>query len=482
MALVSQMLWSSSSMHRALTCVDILEELVHHIEAMSNRLRKLAAHRIMARLACVCSAFNEFFIKKLYRTLPFISSLLRVLPTLEAVEFPQPSGRKEYYILASPIAPEDWSRFLYLASMVRRVSGMGSIPVAPSVWTYLAIALAGKPLLPSLKELFWRPRSSIDVELALLATPTLRKLTLGLRELDPNELPSWLVGLRTLLCTVIPKVPSLSEFHIDRLAIVNLSALRTLSGMASLSTLNLSMDFSDDAFPDFSGFSNLLSISLVDGKSVAAKTVLKLLATLSLKTVVDIAFVGGRDEPWLPHELLSWIHQSDALDAAIAPLTRLHTLRRAMLDITSDPPMSVTDNIFQTFAAAWPRIVSLRLFFPDATGEVSPAILVAFANACPELRELSLAALQFPQRDVGDVSAYPIRSHDLQILRVRRADVPNEQICALIVDRLFPNIDIDASIKDISAPPLGPEWEKVLDNALRFCQQSRRNRQSARAG
>ena len=204
--LTSQFFPSQSVVHRALACPDILEELALHIAEdieEDSWSWKSESRQIVSRLSRVNRAFNAFFIKKLWATLPSIEPLLRVLSALVVVDFEQPSSHKAYVstegsyinhrrtsilqVLSGPIDAAEWSRCMYLGSLVRRLYGITSTLAAPSVWMYHAVLLGEKTLLPSVQELHWTIKSSTSVELVLLVSPSLPMLFLSLEDSDHSQ-------------------------------------------------------------------------------------------------------------------------------------------------------------------------------------------------------------------------------------------------------------------------------------------------------
>ncbi|TFK92010.1 hypothetical protein K466DRAFT_595627 [Polyporus arcularius HHB13444] len=382
--------------------------------------------------------------------------------------------------------------------------------------------LGEKPLLPSVRELYWEVVSSTSAELALLVSPSLRHLSLTFKDFDQYQ-DHWTTGLLALLRNIVPRATNLSELHLYDLqtddlssvispvgslhqlttlevqgAIVDLHVLETLSRMTSLSDLTLLIELDDNSDPKFCGFPSLKRINITNN-SVSAGEIIKVLATFRSKTVIDFAFNNGGGS-WSSQQLLAVCRAlakrcpmlerlaaticmpgSDDLAATIAPLNGLRSLRDVELKLTGrlGAPMNYADPLFLMLAASWPCIVSLRLLSDYPDGHVSPLILLAFANACPDLRELCIPILDLPLDMVmGDVSTFPLRDHGLKIMRVQfpSEEIDDDKIFALILDRLFPNIDIDASLASVPALRSG-EWDRVLDEALNYCQLVRRNRE-----
>ncbi|KAI0695197.1 hypothetical protein C8T65DRAFT_744093 [Cerioporus squamosus] len=422
---VLSMLTSQRPAHRALACCDILEELVQYLQAEA----KSEPHLALSRLARVSRAFNAFFTRKLWATLPSIVPLLRVLSTVQVVDF-RPFARREEYVLAGPIASHEWSRCLYLASFAPRRE--------------VASPIHARAL--------WEVVSSTSIELALLVSPSLRKLNLTFKGSDHDQ-DHWTVGLLALLRNAVPRMAGLSELHLYGLR------LRRI---------------------------------YIANESIPADTIIKVLATSCSKApVIDFAFNNDAGLDWSAQELLAvcralakrcpmleklaasvCVPGLDTLDTTIAPLTRLRSLREVKLNLNGNlgAPMNFIDTLFIMLAASWPRIVSLRLSSDFPEGWVSPPALLAFANACPDLRELCIPILDLSlDANFGDVTDFPIRDHGLTVLRVQFPSEENEKLFALILDRLFPHIDVEASCGEAG-------WNQVLNEGLEFCQLARRNR------
>ena len=380
--------------------------------------------------------------------------------------------------------------------------------------------LCGKTFLPALRELHWEIMLSTSVELALLVSPSLQKLTLRINNRINHDQDHRTTDLNALLCNIVPRMSSLTYLRIDGLktrdffsilapihslaglieldlrsnpAVANLDMLKLLAGMNGLECLTLpAIALSEDSFPEFCGFPKLRSIEIL---SIAADTALKVFNMFHPETVV-YCILENKEEYWSSDQLLavceslaercpkieelsisSLVDNLDTLKDALAPLTKMRSAREVDLILLGDNTVHISESLIRSFATSWSHLVSLELSCNNARGTLSSRVLVAFADACPQLHGLYLPILDFPQTVVEEVSTFPIRTHGLEVLLVQNPRVKKADICALILDRLFSNIDVETI--EGHCPQYGwsssPEWDLVLQS-LSFCQAARRNR------
>ncbi|KAH9833393.1 uncharacterized protein C8Q71DRAFT_909446 [Rhodofomes roseus] len=137
----------------------------------------------LARSARVCKDFREPALRVLWRDIPSIDVLVKLL---------SPSAKEvPVWVLVRSIRAEEWTRFQYHARFVRccrmpahEFSGVYRHPVGTTVHHHLSIENTGKPLLPNLEELEWSQDQPLVTSLFFLLTPSLRRLTIYMRE-DP---------------------------------------------------------------------------------------------------------------------------------------------------------------------------------------------------------------------------------------------------------------------------------------------------------
>ncbi|TFY54128.1 hypothetical protein EVJ58_g9037, partial [Rhodofomes roseus] len=137
----------------------------------------------LARSARVCKDFREPALRVLWRDIPSIGVLVELL---------SPSAKEvPVWVLVRSIRAEEWTRFQYHARFVRccrmpahEFSGVYRHPVAATLYHHLSIENSGKPLLPNLEELEWSQDQPLVTSLFFLLTPSLRRLTIYMRE-DP---------------------------------------------------------------------------------------------------------------------------------------------------------------------------------------------------------------------------------------------------------------------------------------------------------
>ncbi|TFK91985.1 hypothetical protein K466DRAFT_269609 [Polyporus arcularius HHB13444] len=409
--------------HDALMCQDVLEEIGRCLLAEEDRWTA-ATSLNLACLARVCKVFNVSFNKMLWAKLPSIVPLLRLLSWVSCAPHDDDEITK-IYVLSGPVDLDNWSRFLCLASMVRKLESEAyrtvdpdtSCTVSPSVWKTMAMLSEGKPLLPSLQHYYWRddpdqPADSMLLEVSLfVASPSLRKLSLAFRGrqsldtmaqafqtifssspalsvLDVRALPS---HQQTLSPTIIPvgMLGRLSKLKLPAFPMPDLDMFRTLSSMEALSELTIGASFGYDFSPDVSGFPSLIYLQLLRPCPDTVLTVISAIASHKLLRLdVQCARFSG-DRPWICEDLsalftvlaqrfplLQELHVDvvtvtlQSVDFVTTSLMSLLSLKRISLAFRDDymkwhRKALMTDTFFSAFAA-WQSLVSFGFITPLA--------------------------------------------------------------------------------------------------------------------
>ena len=151
-----------------------------------------------------------------------------------------------------------------------------------------------------------------------------------------------------------------------------------------------------------------------------------------------------------------------SLPDVIRPALRIPSLRKVTLDFHNVP--ALTDAGILQMIDAWPRLTALHIAPPQERYEsryvkLTPAVLVAFAQQCPRLSELTLP--EVPLHDVPAEKDMPlVGQRALRRLRVsfRDPDRGGESVlykAALFIDRLFPCLALDPAFAEEVEEPRG---------------------------
>ncbi len=94
-------------------------------------------------------------------------------------------------------------------------------------------------------------------------------------------------------------------------------------------------------------------------------------------------------------------------------------------------------------------------------GSPTTNALVVLARQCASLSSLYLSSIRMGEADYSAVDALPVLDHGLQILGFAELNCASEKVSAMIIDRLFPRLDIPRSQAGYQKPPTEP-WAAVL--------------------
>ncbi|TFK91998.1 hypothetical protein K466DRAFT_650701 [Polyporus arcularius HHB13444] len=153
------------------------------------------------------------------------------------------------------------------------------------------------------------------------------------------------------------------------------------------------------------------------------------------------------------------------LAATIQPLSVLEGLQDLCIDFGERP---VYDNDIALLAGAVPRLLHLRLKFDMDTQKQGPSAqsLLAVAQRCPSLHTLRLVGLFITEADEANVATFPYVGNRLRYLDVADLRCMGESNAAMIIDLLFPFLDIEACRRRAAAAASRPStgcWLEALD-------------------
>ena len=148
-----------------------------------------------------------------------------------------------------------------------------------------------------------------------------------------------------------------------------------------------------------------------------------------------------------------------SLSDVLGPALGLLSLRKVTLDFHKIPALDNADLL--QMMDAWPRLTALHITPPreryGSHVKLTPSVLVAFAQQCPRLAELTL-----PEVSLDDVPAETdmplVGQRALRRLRVWFRDCGREHVlykAALFIDRLFPCLALDPAFAEEVEEPRG---------------------------
>ncbi|RDX40018.1 hypothetical protein OH76DRAFT_475775 [Lentinus brumalis] len=141
------------------------------------------------------------------------------------------------------------------------------------------------------------------------------------------------------------------------------------------------------------------------------------------------------------------------LAATIQPLFALDGLRELSIDVASRP---VYDDDIALLAGGLPRLSHLEVkFYMDKIGPTARSLLT-LAQGCPSLHTLHLGGLFITEADEANAATYPFVGNRLRYLNVADLRCEGEIYAAMIVDVLFPFLDVEASRRRAAAA----QWPK----------------------
>ncbi|KAH9924869.1 uncharacterized protein B0H18DRAFT_1010523 [Fomitopsis serialis] len=447
-----------------------------------------------------------------------------------------PSERDLGYTWAfdGPIAPEGDLplRFTQYASFVRVLNIHRFPQFNPSVFTHLEDAGLHGPLLPALTNLDCErtPLSAIAAKwvvgpslLSFSITPHIDPLMYmpfppsGYR---PREsiTDGPMLGLDTLVTRLQSSSPNIETLRVfdnvshwalhsilafTNLRIVDISVwhdcdtdvLRSLATLPHLHTLRLSVRaFVGESTPLPGGFAHLECLAISGNQEAIARAAEMIvppgLCALWISGVFDYREVMRRTLYPLCNRYSSTLTEVHLectnlygfdLMEILDPLLPVSNLRVCMLS-TEMGMVSFTDADLMVLAARWPALSVFSIMC--GKGRALPTLqgIADFADACPNLTQISLEQIAWPLIPEAEEGEHVHRKNKLKLLTLRRgANVGNivrtdPRAAALVVDRLFPALDVQSSKAMIE--PTRPVtwamfWEKVL-NVTEEVQKTRR--------
>ncbi|TFK80811.1 hypothetical protein K466DRAFT_605025 [Polyporus arcularius HHB13444] len=462
----------------------------------------------LARLARTCKAFSDPALRVLWRRLDTIRNLLQLLPQYrhplpsDAFKMLRSVTPRQTLISSKP-DEDDWTRLRSYAIRVRELEYCIWTRVDSASSSILSDMCNGGPLLPRLERLLeFDISAGCDAVIVELLFPvSLRSITLSC--------DAWYEGAPALkdqdtLQSIIARVPNLRNLSLDR-NVARCTSLDSIKKLQDLQSLSLDVAVAvDDVILVHCGFlPSLRDFSCrIDTRHATKRPNIR----GAFHSLSRISLQGSaRDIVWFFEEtsahnlrevslVFDWASTADELlqsvpEAlnAVPPLTRSVSVRvtielsqpLSLIDaleplrdlqaleeviVTCRQPVSLPADDLVHMATAWSHLRVLHVSghgFDPLTTTLHARILELVALRCPRLESLWLPRLEFcglplqehePVLDHGlaDLDFYPIASVEMDA--DAEQDDPDAldgvavwQNAALLIDRLFPALDLDAT-------------------------------------
>lgn len=135
---------------------------------------------------------------------------------------------------------------------------------------------------------------------------------------------------------------------------------------------------------------------------------------------------------------------ADGLARLLDPVINLPCLTHLCLRM---PRMVICDEDITLIAEMCSQLLKLDIRYHRGRAPPTSRALLAFAQHCPALTSLYLDAISMSEADYAQVDCIPILNHSLQSLSIRDLRCKNDRFCAMVIDRLFPRLNIEVPSK-----------------------------------
>ncbi|EED82986.1 predicted protein [Postia placenta Mad-698-R] len=531
---------------RALAIPEIVSHIFSQFTFRPPNEARWRHNRTLARSARVSRSFMDPALDALWNHLDWLHPLLRLLSACKPVLFTDEARRgpmpfvhpmlepKHVWIFDGNICAPEWEKFETYARRVRSVSLKLDGSVGPSVFAALARQNGGRPLFPLLRKLSWMQwMPAFDGTHHMLASPHLRELHIDIliypkRETQQEFLDIQLKRLFEEFSRISPNIktvylnggfrrcPSIGGFKYLRClqvsaetsCIVNDASLKSLSGLEDLAELSLSTATTLRIPPSSQGFVALTSLCLVFCNSSA----MLFLFTTTFPRLRSIAI------SYRPRSFMKLDGCRKFIEDIARACARLPSLRKLCIEFDFDdgfgraPPflnivrpllsltaledveikcehcsMHVKNGDLREVAQAWPRLTRFSLAISALDYPLLPTVdcLVAFARACPGLKQLVLPSMAHSLPRARDMMMVPaISAHGLQSLEFMTKPtvlVDLDVDFAHCLYRLFPKVSLSCSAVDFEREyfenghmdPTVLKWDALV-NRVAILQSTRR--------
>lgn len=123
----------------------------------------------------------------------------------------------------------------------------------------------------------------------------------------------------------------------------------------------------------------------------------------------------------------------------LRPLSTLHGLRELTINVIN---RHIRDDVITILVQTCPHLAHLELNFDNNSIAPSARSLQALAQGCPSLQTLHLGGILITQAEEGNVDAFPYIGNQLRLLTIVNLRCKGVIHSAMIIDMLFPFLDI----------------------------------------
>ncbi|KAJ7647932.1 hypothetical protein FB45DRAFT_1102323 [Roridomyces roridus] len=472
-------------MHRGL-CIPEIVYLI--FSELRNLFPEPARDKTLAALAVTCRDFLNPALDTLWSEQTTLRHVLKCLPShlWEQSVGSEPWDEGQFYLrLLGPVNPEYWSRPLFYASRIQKLTldcsdTMHDAFPDASVLEAIRAGLPRTYLCPNLHNLLWRSDEDAQLPfLNLFLSPNLDSaaimvfgvsppVPLDLSILSLKKLDFQFPGNSSLVCRSasslvlrLNRVEVLSVTNLDRTALQHLSQLETLRSLELFNVDAQHIGRLSSVVPRRAPFPALRTLKLGD---VSYSGVNKILRMLPPSCELD-SFTAGIQfhDPAMFNEVYTLLVESLShatlrmLDIGFfsrtqefppsfernTDLTTLFAFQNLQfLRVYSPVLLGIDDALAWDMARAWPNLTSLLLHSPlDDNLQDTPVLtlsgLRAFAVHCPCLTNLRIDV------DASHVPADTITSSEssLSVLDVASSPIGDPDAVGSFVRQLFPHLE-----------------------------------------
>ncbi|KAI9062624.1 hypothetical protein FKP32DRAFT_1677147 [Trametes sanguinea] len=387
--------------HSALSKADILYEIfgyfnyacyhgvdpethivARHVRSVDHKA-DIHRTRALARFARVCKAFSEPALAMLWRQLPELLPLFRLLPSLHKVQ-KNVKVRDRHggsiYDLTGDVSPSDWDRLCDYAARVRDLYHVDAPwpslehgDITDGSWATIARLLAGRPLFPNLRTLDWwafKPEPDFT-RLAMVLAPSIQILSINCDSFHESPPSLWEAPLQALIERVPQIIPRLLDLTF------------------SINTLDLQYVLVPLSHNDFSSLRHLQFLTVPDSRSPFVDPADAALALTSFTSLESLALVMPKFGPMAVEDLTPGVRLDN--------LVKLH-----LWCMQGDFPRPI-----DMFTSANLRVLMLRWPCPETLTTFRDACAI-WAQNFPKLESFECyvtSYLEYPDDTLWPISA-----------------------------------------------------------------------------
>ncbi|KAH9948642.1 hypothetical protein B0H21DRAFT_220340 [Amylocystis lapponica] len=488
--------------HPLLNNYDVLAEVFRYFDPYPDSSLKVdkRSRKTLAQSARVCKTFANPALDLLWKTLETFEPLLKVLNIHGTCCF----GRSD----PSTTELDRLRQYTLRIRKIKHCSELGHL--YHYVLFTLSDRYGWNPSLPGLVSLSWDQLTAFDPSLSMLASPSLRELHIAfpsgtfafIRYVADGHQQDPIGGLLHAVFSRTPYLQKLSISgymhssplssilglrHLRKIALkapsypVDWSTFCALSAMENLVDLTTPIEFNEGYHETTPGatFSVLCRVEL-EGTILDLSRALMLITSTNLESLKICARITFADSMSDFHNLVGTLKRLDwtssyavvldvvtfqipAIHEQIATLIRpfLHFDNLTYLSVRTQARPLLWDEDLLEMAKAWPQLESLEVApkTSDCTYGILPSFdtIIKVTRRCSKLQSLrvpfsiDIQALVSQEMQLRDAFPHSLRFLDLGLLWFDLTEFAKSKpmVIARIMDRLFPNLDIETCRKSI---------------------------------